>query len=104
MPLESCAKSSNKVHINVQEIYLLNSRTAMLFLHKLGMNNSFDSDQLSNHVKKFEDKFIDYKMKMNDDNGPPLRYLNQDKSSSKDLESGYMAPEQLYEQLSTDIN
>lgn len=38
----------------------------MLFLHKNGLNNTFNYDNVQAHVNKLE-KFLDYKIRISDD-------------------------------------
>ena len=65
VPMEVCIKSSNKPHINVSEIYLLNTHVVMLFLHKNGIPACVDFNKLNERVKRFESKFLNYKLKYN---------------------------------------
>lgn len=53
VPLECAIKSSNKLHLNLADLYLLNTQVAMLFLDKTGLNTSFNAVKLRAHVDKF---------------------------------------------------
>ena len=56
-------KSSVRPHYNVADIYLLNTQAAMVFLHKIGLNNSFDVERLKYRIKSYEKKFLKYKFR-----------------------------------------
>ena len=63
VPMEAFIKSGAKPQTNVGDIYMLNTHLVMAFLHQTGYSNSFDLLQLSSRVKKLEKKFIEYKIK-----------------------------------------
>lgn len=60
-PLESIIRSHTRAHLNLSDIYLLNTNAVMIFLHKNGFNRSFDVERLKYRVKKYEKKFLRYK-------------------------------------------
>jgi hypothetical protein len=55
-------KSSNRPHINVADIYTLNTQITMLFLHQNGLHaKTFDVRSLKSHVGGLEKQLIEYK-------------------------------------------
>ena len=67
VPVEAFIRSGNKPQTNVGDIYLLNTHLVMVFLHQTGFSNSFDPKKLNARVKKLEKKFVDYKIKYEDE-------------------------------------
>lgn len=61
--MEAFIKSGAKPQTNVGDIYMLNTHLVMVFLHQTGFSNSFDLLKLTSRVKKLEKKFVQYKIK-----------------------------------------
>lgn len=67
VPVEAFIKSGNKPQTNVGDIYLLNTHLVMVFLYQTGFSNAFDPKKLISRVKKLEKKFVEYKIKYEDE-------------------------------------
>ena len=81
VPIEVFVKTRSRTpQTNVADIYLLNTQAVMLFLHQIGLSNSFDYSRLERRVSKLGKKFLDYHVdELDNENG--IESANDNKES-----------------------
>ena len=62
IPIESFIKGQTRPTLDYPDIYLLNTKTVLAFLHKIGLNNSYDFDTsyCKSEIQRMGPEYLEY--------------------------------------------
>ena len=69
IPVETFLQTTNKWNFNYADLYLLNTKVVLQFLHKLGLNNAydFDSSYCKSEIQRLGPDYLDFKKEYSPD-------------------------------------